>query len=130
MTKSRTFDLDDVLKRAASSGQHGSNRVRSGQIDEPMLQMQRVAGRLAREAQDAYGVWANWEAINSALCANSKLREALQFHDVDWNMGPIRTSFLRDAIYRHYRNGQEIDKKPTFDDDDREPLTDNTGCDS
>lgn len=114
MKNSDTIDgegLGGVLERAAFSARHGSVQARSGQIDETMLQMQRVAGRLAREAQDAYCVWANWEGINSALGANAKLGEALQWNEMAWNLGPVRMAFFRDAMRGVYRLSDPYDAK-------------------
>jgi hypothetical protein len=103
--------IEAALEAAAHVAQHGSSRARSGQIDAPTLQMQRVAGRLAREAQDACGVWANWEAINSALGAQPHIAEALQFNDIAWNLGPIRTAFFRDAMRGIYRLSDQYDAR-------------------
>jgi hypothetical protein len=113
MKKSDTIDhqgLEGILRRAALSAQNGSAQVRSGQIDEPMLRAQRLAGRLVREAQDAFQAWANWEAINSALGSNSELGEAIH-HSEMTALGPVRMALIRDALRGAYRLSDPFDKK-------------------
>ena len=105
--------VEAALDEAASISQHGSNRARSGQIDQEIIALQQVAKRLAKEAQGAYQSWANWEAINDLLETDSRAKMAMEHCDMA--IGPVRQALARDAMLGAFRLSDPFDKKQKKD---------------
>jgi AbiU2 len=108
-------EIETALNQAAQVSEHGSGLAASGRIDHEILTLQRVAHRLAQEAQGAYQSWANWEAINDLLEAEPRAANAIDHFEMA--IGPVRRALARDAMLGAFRLSDPFDKKQKKDSD-------------
>jgi hypothetical protein len=89
-------DLQSVADRTASAALHGSQQIRSGQLD-PQIETQRdLVKQLVNEAGAAYQSWAHWAAINE-LVALADVKKKTDHFEL-YGIGSVRSALARDMI--------------------------------
>jgi hypothetical protein len=97
--------IEAALERAASAASHGSQQVKSGQLDPTIEKKRELIKRLLQEAQAAYMTWAHWDAINNQL-ANKSTKDALDYFGL-YSLGTVRSALARDALLAALRLSDE-----------------------